>query len=111
MFANTKYLALFGLSMDYELLILSRITEYYKQTNIVKESIIEEIAKSSSIITGAALILLGVFIPGIFSQSQAVKEICLGISAAIIIDATIVRLILVPSFMMLMGKYNWYKFK
>lgn len=99
---------IFGLSMDYEVLILSRITEHYEKTEDLKESIIEGLAKSSSLITGAALILTGVFIPGIFSSSPQIKEICIGITTAIFIDATLVRLILVPSFMMLMGKWNWW---
>ncbi|MFN8673878.1 MAG: MMPL family transporter [Candidatus Sericytochromatia bacterium] len=105
------FCVIFGLSMDYEVLILSRITENYHKTGDVKESIIEGLAKSSSVITGAGLILLSVFIPGIFSSSSIVKEICLGIASAIFIDTTIVRLLLVPSFMMLMGKYNWWNFK
>jgi len=99
---------IFGLSMDYEVLILSRITEFYEKTGEVRVSVIEGLARSGSVITGAALILLGVFFPGIFSQSPLVKEICIGITAAILIDATIVRLLLVPSFMMLMGKWNWW---
>lgn len=99
---------IFGLGMDYEVLILSRITENYKKTGNVKESVIEGIAKSSSVITGAGLILLSVFIPGIFASSSIVQEICIGITSAILIDTTIVRLVLVPSFMMLMGKWNWW---
>lgn len=102
---------LFGLSMDYEVLILSRITENYQKTGNVKESVIEGISKSSSVITGAGLILLSVFIPGIFSSSAIVQELCIGISSAILIDTTVIRLVLVPSFMMIMGKYNWWKFK
>ncbi|MFN4150801.1 MAG: MMPL family transporter, partial [Candidatus Sericytochromatia bacterium] len=79
---------IFGLSMDYEVLILSRITEHYEKTEDLKESIIEGLSKSSSLITGAALILTGVFIPGIFSASPQIKEICIGITTAIFIDAT-----------------------
>ncbi|MFN8670732.1 MAG: MMPL family transporter [Candidatus Sericytochromatia bacterium] len=105
------FCVIFGLSMDYEVLILSRITENYNKTGNVKESIVEGLAKSSSIITGAGLILLSVFIPGIFSSSPIVQEMCLGIASAIFIDTTVVRLLLVPSFMMLMGKYNWWNFK
>ncbi len=104
----------FGLGMDYEVLILSRINEAYQENKDVKSAIIEGMSKSGSLITGAALILVGVFIPGIFSSSPQVQEICLGISSAIVIDATIVRILLVPSFMMLMGKWNWwnpFKFK
>ncbi|MBC7473207.1 MAG: MMPL family transporter [Candidatus Sericytochromatia bacterium] len=99
---------IFGLSMDYEVLILSRITEAYEDTNNVKQAVIEGMSRSGSVITGAALILLAVFIPGAFSSSPVTKQICIGISSAIIIDSTIVRLLLVPSFMMLMGKWNWW---
>lgn len=100
---------IFGLSMDYEVLILSRITESYERTGNVKNAIIEGLSKSGNVITGAALILFAVFLPGIFSSSPPTKQICIGISSAVLIDATIVRLMLVPSFMMLMGKWNWYK--
>jgi RND superfamily putative drug exporter len=99
---------IFGLSMDYEVLILSRITEAYENTGDVREAIIEGLAKSGSVITGAVLILFGVFLPGIFSSSPISKQICIGIASAILIDATIVRLFLVPSFMMLMGHWNWW---
>lgn len=98
----------FGLSMDYEVLILSRITENYHKTGNVKESVIEGISRSGSVITGAVLILAAVFVPGIFSETPPTKQICIGITSAIIIDATIVRLLLVPSFMVLMGKWNWW---
>lgn len=104
----TLFCIIFGLSMDYEVLILSRISEAYHEKNDVKEAVIEGMAKSGSVITGAALILLVVFIPGVFSTSPGVKEICIGIISAIIIDATIVRLLLVPSFVVLMGKWNWW---
>ncbi len=99
---------IFGLSMDYEVLILSRISEHYEETKDVKKAVVEGLAKSGSVITGAALILLAVFFPGIFSSSPGIKEICIGIISAIIIDSTIVRLFLVPSFIVLMGKWNWW---
>jgi RND superfamily putative drug exporter len=99
----------FGLGMDYEVLILSRINESYQKNQEVKTAIIEGMSKSGSLITGAALILAGVFVPGIFSSSPQIQEICLGISSAVFIDATIVRIFLVPSFMMLMGKWNWWR--
>ncbi|GIW21217.1 MAG: transporter [Candidatus Sericytochromatia bacterium] len=99
---------IFGLSMDYEVLILSRISEEYYKTNDVKESIINGLSKISSLITGAVLILIGVFIPSIFSTSPQTKEISIGIISALILDATLVRLLLVPSFMFIMGKWNWY---
>ncbi|PIQ23962.1 hypothetical protein COW36_05435 [bacterium (Candidatus Blackallbacteria) CG17_big_fil_post_rev_8_21_14_2_50_48_46] len=100
---------IFGLSMDYEVLILSRISENYHRHGQVREAIVEGLARSGSVITGAVFILLGVFIPGIFSSSPQTQEICLGISAAILLDATVVRLLLVPSFMMLLGRWNWWR--
>ncbi len=98
----------FGLSMDYEVLILSRISESYENTGDTKTAVVEGLARSGSLITGAVLILLGVFVPGIFSSAPMTKQICVGITSAILIDATVVRLLLVPSFMMLMGKWNWW---
>jgi RND superfamily putative drug exporter len=104
----TLFCIVFGLSMDYEVLILSRISENYEESGDVKEAVIEGLSRSGSVITGAALILLVVFIPGIFSTSPGIKEICIGIISAIFIDSTIVRLLLVPSFVVLMGKWNWW---
>jgi RND superfamily putative drug exporter len=99
---------IFGLSMDYEVLILSRISEEYYKTNDEKNSIIKGLSKISSLITGAVLILIGVFIPSAFSSSPLTKEISIGILTALVIDASLVRLVLVPSFMSIMGKLNWY---
>lgn len=98
----------FGLSMDYEVLILSRIHEAWHETGDVRQAVIQGMSRSGGIITGAALILLGVFSPGMFSSSPVVREISLGITATILLDATLVRLLLVPSFMMLMGEWNWW---
>lgn len=104
----TLFCIVFGLSMDYEVLILSRIDETWRRTGDVRVSVVDGLSRSSGIITGAALILLGVFAPGVFSPSPVVQEISLGISATILIDATLVRLLLVPALMMLMGKWNWW---
>ncbi|PIQ28155.1 hypothetical protein COW36_05045 [bacterium (Candidatus Blackallbacteria) CG17_big_fil_post_rev_8_21_14_2_50_48_46] len=98
----------FGLSMDYEVLILSRISEGYHNHGDVKEAVIEGLARSGAVITGAAIILLGVFLPGVFSASPLVQELSIGISAALILDATLLRLFLVPSFMLLLGRWNWW---
>ncbi|MEZ0369980.1 MAG: MMPL family transporter [Candidatus Sericytochromatia bacterium] len=104
----TLFCIVFGLSMDYEVLILSRISEAYAQTGEVKTAVVEGMARSGSVITGAALIFLSVFLPSAFSNSPAIKELGIGIVSAILLDATLVRLFLVPSFMMLMGKWNWW---
>lgn len=98
----------FGLSMDYEVLILSRISEAYHKGQDVKEAVVEGLTRSGSVITGAAFILLGVFVPGIFADSPLIREIALGLTAAIVLDATVLRLFLVPSFMVLMGRWNWW---
>lgn len=98
----------FGLSMDYEVLILSRISEGYHSHGDVTEAVIEGLARSGAVITGAAVILLGVFLPGIFSASPLVQELCIGISVALLLDATVLRLLLVPSFMLLLGRWNWW---
>lgn len=98
----------FGLSMDYEVLMLGRIHEHYMEHGKVKPAIIEGLAQSGSLITSAVLILLGVFLPGCFSSSSQTQEICIGIVSAMILDATLVRLFLVPSFMTLMGHWNWW---
>ncbi len=98
----------FGLSMDYEVLMISRMHEHYLDHGEVKPAIIEGLATSGALITGAVLILMGVFVPGCFSSSSQTQEICIGIVSAMLIDATVVRLFLVPSFMTLMGRWNWW---
>ncbi|MGV3527113.1 MAG: MMPL family transporter [Candidatus Sericytochromatia bacterium] len=104
----TLFCIVFGLSMDYEVLILSRIDESWKQGHGVREAVVNGLSQSSGLITGAALILLGVFAPGMASSSAVVQELSLGITATIVLDATLVRLLLVPSLMMLMGRWNWW---
>lgn len=103
----TLFCIVFGLSMDYEVLILSRISEVWHATGDPREAVVEGMARSGRVITGATLIFLAVFLPAVFSPAPAVQELGLGIVAALLIDATLVRLLLVPSFMMLMGRWNW----
>ncbi len=100
----------FGLSMDYEVLMIGRIHEHYQKHRQAKAAVIHGLAQSGSLITSAVLILLGVFLPGCFSSSSQTQEICVGIVAAMFLDATLVRLFLVPSFMALMGHWNWWPF-
>jgi RND superfamily putative drug exporter len=104
----TLFCLVFGLSMDYEVLILSRIDEAWQHSGEVRTAVVEGLSRSSGLITGAALILLGVFAPGIWSRSPVVQELSLGISVTILLDATLVRLLLVPALMMLMGRLNWW---
>jgi uncharacterized membrane protein YdfJ with MMPL/SSD domain len=98
----------FGLSMDYEVFLLSRIKEHYDRTGDTPSSIAQGVQKTGSIITSAALLLVVVI--GAFSTGEIIfiKEIGVGLSLAILVDATVVRMLLVPATMRLLGRYNWW---
>jgi RND superfamily putative drug exporter len=98
----------FGLSMDYEVFLLSRIRERYDATGDTRVAVAEGLAKSAATITSAALIMVAVFAVFAGTGVPSVKEIGLGLAVAIALDATIVRLILVPATMEIMGKWNWW---
>ncbi|KPL59976.1 MMPL family transporter [Rossellomorea vietnamensis] len=98
----------FGLSMDYEVFLISRIHEIYQETGDNTRSTIEGLASTSKIITSAALIMIVITGAFAFTGVMPVKQIGVGIAIAIFIDATIVRMILVPSLMMLLGDWNWW---
>lgn len=102
------FCALFGFSMDYEVFLLTRIKECFDATHDNKKSIIFGIEKSCRIITSAAIIVI--VLCGSFMSADVlmVKEFGLGIAMAIFVDAFIIRALLVPSFMALIGKWNWY---
>lgn len=102
------FCALFGFSMDYEVFLLTRIKEFYDETQDNNQSIIYGIDKSSRIISSAAIIVI--FLCGSFMVADVlmVKEFGLGIAVAIFVDAFLVRSILVPSTMVLLKKWNWY---
>jgi RND superfamily putative drug exporter len=99
---------LFGLSMDYEVLLLSRIQEAYRRTADNTASVAEGLAKTAGVITGAALIMVTVFSAFALAESITIKSIGVGMAIAVLIDATIVRVLLVPATMRLMGKWNWW---
>ena len=100
---------LFGLSMDYELFLLSRIRERYLQTGDSSESVAYGIGASARVITAAAAILVAVFGAfALFSDDRPIKAFGIGMAFAILIDATLVRLVLVPAFMELAGRANWW---
>jgi uncharacterized membrane protein YdfJ with MMPL/SSD domain len=98
----------FGLSMDYEVFLLSRIRERYDATGDTKRSVAEGLRASAGTISSAALIMVAVF--GVFAGTgtPSIKEIGVGMSVAIALDATLVRLILVPATMEIMGRWNWW---
>ena len=99
---------LFGLSLDYEVLLRSRIQEAYRRTGDNTASVAEGLAKTAGVITGAALIMVSVFSAFALAESITIKSIGVGMAIAVLIDATIVRVLLVPATMRLMGRWNWW---
>ncbi len=99
---------LFGLSMDYEVFLLSRVREEYVQSGNNDQSVIHGIASTARVITSAALIMISVFGGFVLGPDPAIKMVGLGLATAIFVDATIVRIILVPATMKLMGDFNWW---
>ena len=99
---------LFGLSMDYHVFLLSRIKERYDQTRDNAESVAYGLRTTASIITGAALIMVAVFGGFAMGELSMFQQMGFGLATAVIIDASIVRVILVPAGMKLLGDWNWY---
>ncbi len=99
---------LFGLSMDYEVFLLSRVREEYLITGDNDSSVIHGIASTARVITSAALIMISVFLGFVLGEDPVIKMMGLGLATAIFIDATIVRMVLVPATMKLMGNANWW---
>jgi RND superfamily putative drug exporter len=99
---------LFGLSMDYHVFMLSRIKERYDQTGLASESVAFGLRKTASIITGAALIMVAVFGGFALGDIAFFQSMGFGLGAAVFIDATIVRSLLVPSVMRILGRHAWY---
>jgi uncharacterized membrane protein YdfJ with MMPL/SSD domain len=102
------FVILFGLSMDYHVFILSRIREAYDRGMNTEDSISYGIKSTAGVVTSAAIVMVGVF--AIFGTLQAMifKQFGVGLAAAILIDATIVRAVLLPASMKLLGDWNWY---
>ncbi len=98
----------FGLSMDYEVFLLSRIRERYAVTGDTRQAVAEGLSSSAATITSAALIMVCVFSVFALTGVPSIKQLGLGCALAIAIDATIVRLVLVPTAMELLGKWNWW---
>ena len=102
------FCVIFGLSMDYEVLLLSRIQEAYRRTGDNTASVAEGLSKTAGVITGAALIMVSVFAAFALAEVITIKSIGVGMAIAVAVDATIVRVLLVPATMRLMGKWNWW---
>jgi RND superfamily putative drug exporter len=99
---------LFGLSMDYQVFLLSRIKEEYDRTGDNTHAVSHGIGVTAGIITGAALIMVAVFAGFASGKLVMFEQMGFGLGVAILLDATLVRLLLVPSAMSLLGKANWY---
>jgi len=98
----------FGLSMDYEVFLMSRIRERYMEHGDNERAVAEGLASSARTISSAALIMSSVFAVFVLTGVPSIKELGLGAAVAIALDATLVRLILVPAAMKLMGDWNWW---
>jgi len=99
---------LFGLSMDYEVFLLSRIREEYLRTGDNGVAVADGLAATARVITAAAAIMVFVFGVFIFDPNVFIKQIGLGLTTAVLVDATIVRMVLVPATMELLGNANWW---
>ena len=99
----------FGLSMDYEVLLLSRVREEYERTGDNTSAVAAGLERTGRLITGAAAIMAAVFFGFGLARSVIVQAVGIGIGIAVVVDATIVRALLVPATMRLMGRWNWWR--
>jgi len=99
---------LFGLSMDYEVLLLSRIREAYQRSGNNTEAVAEGLQKTAGLITSAAAIMVAVFFAFAFARVVMIQAVGVGMALAVALDATLVRTLLVPATMRLMGDLNWW---
>ncbi len=102
------FAVLFGLSMDYQVFLLSRIKEAWDRTGDNTLAVTEGIGATAGIITGAALIMVAVFAGFASGQLVMFQQMGFGLAVAVLLDATLIRTILVPSAMKLLGRWNWY---
>jgi len=102
------FCTLFGLSMDYEVLLLSRIREEWQRTGDNRRSVAEGLERTGSLITSAAAIMIAVFSAFAFAHIVVVKAMGVGMAIAVALDATLVRVLIVPAVMRLFGNLNWW---
>ena len=102
------FVILFGLSMDYHVFILSRVKEYFDRGMSTEDAVAAGIRSTAGVVTSAAVVMVFVF--GVFALMPIIdmKEMGIGLAAAVLIDATIVRAVLLPATMKLLGEWNWY---
>jgi len=99
----------FGLSMDYQVFLLTRIREHWRRTGDSKRAVAEGLAASARTITAAAVTIASVFAIFAFTGVSTVQQTGVGCAVAILIDATLVRLVMVPASMQLLGERNWWQ--
>ncbi len=102
------FAVLFGISMDYEVFLLGRIKEEWDKTGNNEEAVVTGVQRTASVITAAAAIMVAVFTAFTFAQLMEVKELGFSLAAAVFIDATLIRIVLVPAAMQLLGDRNWW---
>ncbi|HEX5993844.1 MAG TPA: MMPL family transporter [Jiangellales bacterium] len=102
------FVILFGLSMDYHVFVVSRVKEAHDRGLDTKPAIAHALRSTASVITAAAMIMVGVFLVFATLSVQSVKQIGVGLAVAVLVDATIVRVVLLPAVMALLGRANWY---
>jgi RND superfamily putative drug exporter len=102
------FAVLFGLSMDYEVFLVSRMREAWLRTGDNDRAVLEGLASTGRVITAAAAIMVAVFAAFVPSTDVVLKVIGVGMASAILIDATVVRMLLVPAVMYLLGRVNWW---
>jgi putative drug exporter of the RND superfamily len=99
---------LFGLSMDYEVFLVSQIEEHVHAGEDNKSSVVSGLVTSARVITAAALIMVFVFGSFLLNGDPTIKQFGIGLAVAVILDATVVRCLLVPALMVVIGDHNWY---
>jgi RND superfamily putative drug exporter len=99
---------LYGLSMDYEVFILARIREEYDKTHDTDEAVVFGLSRTGRLVTSAALILFLAFAAMASGPGTDVKILATGLAAGILLDATVVRALLVPAVVSLFGRWNWW---
>ncbi|WP_210582848.1 MMPL family transporter [Streptomyces sp. GESEQ-4] len=102
------FAVLFGLSMDYEVFLLSRVREQFQRHGDAKAAVVEGVGSTARVITSAALIMTGVFGAFVLDPDGTAKLFGVGLTVAVILDVTLVRMVLVPAAMSLLGKHAWW---
>jgi RND superfamily putative drug exporter len=102
------FVILFGLSMDYHVFILSRVREGHDRGLSTREAVARGITSSAGVVTSAAVIMVFVFLTFVTLSMTSMKQIGLGLAVAVLLDATVVRAVLLPAVMQLLGRANWY---